>query len=130
MQWLIGLLQSLQNIIPIDRWLQAVGNLLRGLNLAFILFFIALLALILNDLGFAPRERLALISLFVAIDGVIILIEVALAVRGDWLYSPKERSLQRGQQYGTERLPRKRRKALRLPKEAQGPALPPRAKRR
>lgn len=127
MQWLAGVFQSL---FPVDRWLTAVGNLLRGLNLAFILFFFGWLALIFNDFGFSPGVRLGLIGVFVAIDVILIAIEVVLAVRGEWLYSPYERSLQSGKQFGSEERPRKRSRAMRLPKETQRPGLPPASKRR
>ena len=107
------------NLVPIERWVKSVENLLKYLSLAFILVFILLLALVLRDWGFSSGQRFTLATLLIALLLIALLIAMFLAIRrGDLLYSPFERSLRRGRNYGTESTPISKRELETLPPPA------------
>jgi hypothetical protein len=113
-------------IIPIERWVRTIGNVLKWLSLAFILLFILALLLILRDCGFTAEQRINLIIWIFILMGVVLLFGIILALLpGGLLYSPYEQSLRRGKRYGTEKTPISKRKSAELPVEHPISKLPP-----
>jgi small-conductance mechanosensitive channel len=117
-KWLDEIWDWFSNLIPVERWIRSINNVLRYLSLAFILIFILILALILRDWGFSPNQRTLLIVIFACLLLAALLIAMFLAIRrGDLLHSPYERSLRRGARFGTEKVPLQKTEAERLPAE-------------
>ena len=126
MAFLSDIWDKLMGIVPVERWLRQVGNVLRQLTLSFVLIWVLLLALTLNDWEFSEAARLVLIAALLLLLLLVILIVVILAVgQGERLYSPYERSLRRGRRFGTETRPRRKVEADRLPAQGGDPKLPP-----
>ncbi len=99
MGWLAAVWDKILGIVPIEGWVRAVRNVLRQITLAFILIWVLILSLILNDWGFSPSVRLGLIGGLLILLFLVVLVVVILAIgHGERLYSPYERSLQRGRQ--------------------------------
>jgi type VI protein secretion system component VasK len=123
--WVVSLWEKLLDFLPIERWVQAVGNVLRGLTLAFILIWVLLVMLVVNDWGFSQEQRIGLIGLFVLLLFLVVAVVIILAVQHyERLYSPYELSLQQGRRFGTESKRRRRSEAERLPRQAALPGLP------
>jgi len=123
--WLAEILERLLDFIPVQRWVRAIRNVLTALSEAFILIWILLAALIVNDWGFSAGQRLSLIGVLLVFQLLLIAVVVILAMQGEALFSPYERSLRRGRRYGTERRPRRKAEVEALPPETERPGLPP-----
>lgn len=114
------------DILPLDRWVKAIGNVLKGISFAFVLLWILVFALIVNEWGFTAEQRIWLIIGLLIIMFLLVIILVLLAMhQRDPLYNPQERSLGRGKIFGTEKRPRTKREAVNLPPQPQREGLPP-----
>ena len=130
MAWLDHIWERLENFVPVERWIQAVNNVLRYLSLAFVLLFVLILLLIVGDWGFTPVQRILLICVLLLLLFIALLIAMFLAIRGgDLLYSPYERSLRRGRNYGTADSPITKQELEKSPPPMENPLLqlPPEA---
>ncbi|MBI4216278.1 MAG: hypothetical protein HY687_02635 [Chloroflexi bacterium] len=115
----------LTNIVPVERWVLAIANVLRFLSIAFILLFLVVIALLLREWGFTAEQRLILILVVLGLLALVLVFGVILAMLpGGALYSPYERSLGRGEHYGNDSRPRRRKEAQILPGQTQLPGLP------
>ncbi len=95
------------NIVPVERWINAIGNMLKFLSLAFILLLILAVTILVKSWGFTQGQRLGLILVVFGLMALALIFGVVLALRpGELLYSPYERSLRRGTGYGNEQIPR------------------------
>lgn len=121
-----GILDFVQSLVPVDKWLQALSNVLRYLGLSFILLILLFLAVFFGgSRGLSADQRFLLLVIILSLIGIGLLIVLALAARsGDLLLSPRERSLGRGQRYGTKAKPRPRKEAMELPSDPDRPGLP------
>jgi hypothetical protein len=104
--------------IPVPAWLREIRNTLGLLGLGVIFAFVLLLVVYLNSGGFSTSQRL-LIILGIGLFALILYFIGALFTpwAGDPLYSPAERALRQGRQYGTEGDPQPRRRVLTQPAE-------------
>ena len=94
------------------------------MSLAFILIWIVIVGLIARDWGFSGAQRLLLIGLFIGLQLIVLFIVAVLASKsGDPLYSPYERSLRDGTQYGTDQTPITYDEDQALPGQTQRPGL-------
>jgi hypothetical protein len=77
-----------------------MGNVLKYFGFAFIILAILLGALIVDDWGFSENHRFILALVMIFLVALALLIVMILATKsGDVLYSPYERSLNRGRNY-------------------------------
>ena len=126
MNWLRQVGERLIDFIPVERWVQSVSNVIRYLGLAFILLFLLVLAVLLDDWGLSSTQRFSLIILLLVLMLAALVIALMLAAKGgDLLYSPYDRSLRQGRRFGTEASPLRKTEAEKLPSEPMKPMLPP-----
>ena len=119
-------LDVLTNSVPVDRWVRAIGNVLKFLSLTFVLLFALMLALIAKDWGFGPGQRVGLIAGVMGLMLLVLLLGILLALLpGGLLYSPYEQSLNRGHKFGTKQRPLTRKELAKGQSETETPGLPP-----
>lgn len=105
-----GVWSVVLNILPVHKWVRVAGNVLRQQSLALILLVIVFLIVLAGDWGFSQDHRFILAILVLALILVVLLIVGLLAATSaDSLYSPYERSLARGNRYGTKAAPTSKR---------------------
>lgn len=108
MDW--GAIGRALQVLPINRWLQAVGNTLQHFSLGFILVIGIIALLIVNPSGMPAEEQAHFLDLSYGLLALLTLIVGFLAtLSGDRLHSPNERSLRKGTNYGTNIAPRSKR---------------------
>ena len=113
------------DIVPVERWVRSIGNVLKFLGLAFVLVFLLIAGLVFRSWGFSPEQRIDLIHWFLGLMFLVLIVAVVLAMLpGGLLYNPYERSLNRGRRYGTQRNPRMRAEVEAEPRRTNDPALP------
>jgi hypothetical protein len=109
--------------IPVPAWLQAVRSTLGLLGLGVIFLFVLSLVVYLNSGGFTTSERLFILAAMWLLALILYLIAALFTPwHGDPLYSPAERLLGQGRNYGTESHPQPRRRVLQA--ENQEPPIP------
>ena len=100
------ILDKVLDFVPINKWVQAMKNVLQALGAFAAFVFILIFLLVVNDWGFSQTARIGLISAFLFVLVLTMVIVVILATRpGDPLFSPYERSLNRGRKFGTKQRP-------------------------
>ena len=119
---------ALQNAIPIERWMAAIGNVLKYLGFAFVIVAALISLVYLNPGGgISTEQRFVIILSLILLLILTMAVVVILGMRsGDLLYSPYERSLRQGRNYGTREQSVSRREALSQPASPREPKqLPP-----
>lgn len=120
------LVQFVQNILPVDRWVQSVGNVLKYLALTLVILAILFGAVLLSDWGLSSTQRFVLAILILILLGISGGTVVILArSSGDALFSPYERSLSRGRYYGSKDKTRTRYEVMAEPAAPVPPELSP-----
>jgi hypothetical protein len=131
MKLLEKLWELITGIVPIERWIRAIGNVLKWLSLAFILLFGLIALLITKDWGFTSDQRMNLIHwILIIMIGVLIFGIILALMPGGILYSPYEQSLRRGKNYGNQSKPISKGTAKTLPDQIPVPKLPKGGKER
>lgn len=111
--------------VSISKLIPTITNLLKALSQGFIWIALIILALIIVPAGMSGEVRADLIRFFGFMLLALVILTVALAiVNGDLLYSPYERSLGDGRNYGTDILPQTRRQVTDKPTQEQVPEPP------
>lgn len=119
------ILNTVGNVVPVERWVRAIGNMLQFFGYAFVLLFLLVFLLIVGVGPFTGQQRVDLIhSIFWLMLGALVLSVILALLPGDLMFSPKERSLNRGRGYGTQANPKRRSEARREPAEPAHPILP------
>lgn len=122
-----ALWNAIQNAIPVERWLAALGNVLKYLGFAFMIVAVLFTLVYVNDgEGISQTQRfvilLSLVALLILTVGVVLMLA---ARSGDLLYSPYERSLRQGRNYGTKAMAQTRREVILESTMDSQTALPP-----
>lgn len=113
-------------IVPVDRWIRVVGNVLKWLSLAFILLFILAMIILMRSWGFTSGQRMIIACCIFGLMCLVLILGIILALQpGGLLYSPYEQSLRRGKRYGTEGKPIPKKKVKDLPDQVPPHELPP-----
>jgi hypothetical protein len=107
-------------------WLKAVENVLKQTGIVLVFLFVLAVLVYETTGGFSTVHRLIILGgIFVLCLLIVVGTFILAVIPGDRLYSPKERTLSRGRQYGTRARPLPRAATLELESEqAPPPALP------
>ena len=115
---------SQMTAVPVERWVGAVGNVLKFLTLVVVLLFAIAAALLLKSWGFTPSQRMCLFIIDLGLMLAAIIGCIVLGTRSESsLYSPYEWSLMRGAIYGTQPTPLTRKQIENLPRQTETPGL-------
>ena len=117
--------EAIGSVVPLERWVSAVSNLLKLLVLMAAFVFLTIVGIIVQAWGFTSTERFWLLVIFAGVWLAIIIVCVILALRSaDAFYTPYERSLAKGMRFGTRKRPLTRQEVEALPSLTEVPGLP------
>lgn len=124
--WLTPIWGFLQGLLPVDRWVQTVGNVLKYFSLAFVLVTLLIVLILTRNWGLTADQRFILVLGLIGLLFVALMVVLVLAIKqGDLLFSPYERSLRRGRNYGTRQRPQSRSEAMAATGESSDTTLQP-----
>ena len=119
MAWYSPILDVFSNPLSgLTKLVRVIDNLLRAQVTVMLGFIVVIIIVLVHDWGFSPLQRLSIIFTLIVLIVLIVIVQIYLVTRGDWLFSPYERSLGRGRHYGTQSQAKKRSTIRKEPKQS------------